>query len=76
MAIFFIIQIDEELYTITSYENDKQMNNFAKWVISTLYSRINNNFNCNFRQEYETCNNHIFSLACEYKNILEIGYTN
>jgi hypothetical protein len=71
MAIFFIIQIDEELYTITSYENDKQMNDFAKWAISTLYSKINNNFNCNFRQEYETCNNHIFSLACEYKTIMD-----
>ena len=30
MAIFFIIQIDEELYTVTNYESDNNAINFTK----------------------------------------------
>lgn len=44
VAIFFIIQIDEELYTRTDYEKDQMSINFTRWIVSNIF--------CNYFQEY------------------------
>ena len=40
VAVFFIIQIDEDLYMQTDYERDNQHLEFSRWFISTLYSKF------------------------------------
>ena len=45
VAIFFIIQIDEELYTRTDYEKDQMSINFTRWIVSNIF--------CNYFQEYK-----------------------
>ena len=64
MAIFFIIQIDEELYTVTNYESDNNAINFTKWIISVIY--------CKYFPEYEKVlnkNQHVGKIHS--KNIQE-----
>jgi len=65
MAIFFIIHIDEELYTRTTYENETDMKNYVKKIISTLYDHFTPTFSPNFTYEYESEHNKIFKLACK-----------
>ena len=40
VAIFFIIQIDEDLYMQTDYERDNQHLLFTRWFISTIFSKL------------------------------------
>ncbi len=65
MAIFFIIHIDEELYTRTTYENETEMKVYVKKVIATLYDYYTPTFTPNFSYEYETEHNKIFRLALQ-----------
>lgn len=65
MAIFFIIHIDEELYTRTAYENETEMKVYVKKVIATLYDYYTPTFNPNFSYEYETEHNKLFRLALQ-----------
>ena len=67
MAIFFIIHIDEELYTRTAYENETEMKVYVKKVIATLYDYYTPTFNPNFSYEYETEHNKVFRLALNKK---------
>ena len=39
IAVFFIIQIDEDLYQISSDEENKNIKFFTKWVISVIYTK-------------------------------------
>lgn len=65
MAIFFIIHIDEELYTRTTYENETDMKLYVKKVISTLYNYYTPTFSPNFTYEYETGHAKLMKLAYE-----------
>ena len=63
MAIFFILKIDEELYTVTQYESDQYAMNFTRWIISAIY--------CKYFPEFED----IFKLECHnwHSNILQVA---
>ena len=39
IAVFFIIQIDEDLYHISSDEENKNIKFFTKWIISVIYTK-------------------------------------
>ncbi|VVU94905.1 hypothetical protein CPAV1605_630 [seawater metagenome] len=39
MAIFFIIQIDEDIYQISDYQIEQQSINFTKWIIACIYCK-------------------------------------
>ena len=39
MAIFFIIQIDEDIYQLSDYKIEQQSINFVRWFISTIYCK-------------------------------------
>ena len=39
MAIFFIIQVDEELYRVTEYARDQECIIFTRWIISCIYCK-------------------------------------
>lgn len=68
VAIFFIIQIDEQLYTINSYENDLQISNFSRWLLAVIYNKINPNFEKDFKMEVNNHYHSVFKLAFELKN--------
>jgi len=57
MAIFFIIQIDEEVYSTTDYKTEKRSIIFTRWIISNIY--------CNTFQEF----NNIYRLEINNKKI-------
>tara|TARA_B100000035_G_C20680856_1_gene413925 strand:- start:71 stop:559 length:489 start_codon:yes stop_codon:yes gene_type:complete len=68
VAVFFIIQIDEQLYSMNSYENDIQISNFSRWLLSVIYNKINPNFERDFKMEYENNYHDIFKLTHQFKN--------
>ena len=68
VAIFFIIQIDEQLYSINSYENDLQISNFSRWLLSVIYNKINPNFEKDFKMEYDNDYHNVLKIVYELKN--------
>ena len=68
MISALVIQIDEQLYSINSYENDIQISNFSRWLLSVIYNKINPNFERDFKMEYNNDDHDIFKLAYQLKN--------
>ena len=56
IAIFFITQLDEDLYKITDYMKDKDTMVFMRWIISTVYYKHFPSDNPIFRMEKSLCN--------------------
>ena len=67
IAVFFIIQIDEELFTITPYERDRQNYIFAKYLMEIIYNNINPTFVELIELKKTNNFKKIFNLALEYK---------
>ena len=67
MAIFFVIQVDEELYRITDYAREQECIIFTRWIISTIYCNNFPNFQNIFRKECENWHNSMLELTKKYK---------
>ena len=68
MAIFFIIHIDEELYTISNYKSEQLSIDFTKWVIANIYCNYFNEFKDIFRNECDNWQNNIKDLSKKFKS--------
>ena len=68
IAIFFIIQIDEELYTVTDYESDKKSINFMRWVISVIYCKHFPEYEKIFKLEMNSWQTRSLRISKKYKN--------
>jgi hypothetical protein len=60
VAICFIIQIDEELYTQSDHEKNLMELNFTKWILSNIY--------CYYFSEY---NNYFINDSRSWKDLLK-----
>lgn len=77
MAIFFVINIDEELYTRTDYEDDSDMKKFVKKILSVIYKKISPVHAPDFTYTYDIQSNHIYRLAFDLdKKINNSKYIN
>lgn len=68
IAIFFIIQIDEELYTVTDYESDKKSINFLRWVLSVIYCKHFPEYERIFKLEMNGWQNRSLKISKKYKH--------
>ena len=68
IAIFFIIQIDEELYTVTDYESDKKSINFLRWVVSVIYCKHFPEYERIFKLEMNGWQNRSLKISKKYKH--------
>ena len=67
VAIFFIVQIDEDLYNYSDYDNDKNNINFTRWLTSVIYCHYFPLFKDIFQLESEKWFSKIFKLSKQYK---------
>ena len=67
IAIFFIIQIDEELYTVTDYESDKKSINFLRWVVSVIYCKHFPEYERIFKLEMNGWQNRSLKISKKYR---------
>ena len=67
VAIFFIVQIDEDLYNYSDYNNEKNTINFTRWIISTIYCSHFPLFKDIFQLECENWFSRIFKLSKKFK---------
>tara|TARA_B110000495_G_C23005015_1_gene593602 strand:+ start:461 stop:1813 length:1353 start_codon:yes stop_codon:yes gene_type:complete len=67
MAIFFIIQIDEELYTVTEYESDNKAITFTRWIISVIYCKHFPEYEKIFKLESDTWHNKFKKISKKIK---------
>ena len=56
IAIFFITQLDEDLYKISDYTKNKETMVFMRWIISSVYYKHFPSDNPIFRMEQSLCN--------------------
>jgi hypothetical protein len=68
VAVFFIIQIDEDLLSLTEYENEKNTIKFSKWIISSIYCKHFNVFTDIFKLEYNSWCSNVFRLSKRFRN--------
>lgn len=68
IAVFFIIQIDEDLYSINSWELEKKTINTIKWIISCVYTNHFPAFNDAFRNEFENWHHDAIRITHSFKN--------
>lgn len=68
MAIFFIIHIDEELYSVSTYKNEKLSINFTKWLISNVYCKYFSEFTDIFRNECDNWQRNFKQITKTYKS--------
>ena len=68
VAIFFIIQIDEELYTRTDYEKDQMSINFTRWIISNIFCSYFEEYRPYFVKEWNEWHRSSIRLSNRYKN--------
>lgn len=67
MAIFFIVQIDEELYRITEYSSNQETIIFTRWVISSLYCKYFPTYEKVFKKECDTWHSSVMNLSNRYR---------
>ena len=67
MAIFFIVQVDEELYRITEYSSNQETIIFTRWIISTIYCKYFPDYERIFKKECETWHNSVINMSNRYK---------
>lgn len=68
VAIFFIIQIDEELYTRTDYEKDQMSINFTRWIVSNIFCHYFDEYRPYFVKEWNEWHRSSIRLSKRYKN--------
>jgi hypothetical protein len=68
VAIFFIVQIDEDLYNYSDYDDQKNSVNFTRWIISVIYCHHFPLFKDIFQLECEKWYSKIFKLSRKYKS--------
>ena len=68
VAIFFIIQIDEELYTRTDYEKDQMTINFTRWIVSNVFCHYFEDYRPYFVKEWNEWHRSSIRLSKRYKN--------
>lgn len=68
VAIFFIIQIDEELYTRTDYEKDQMAINFTRWILSNIFCNYFSEYKQYFVKETNQWHRNSIRLSNRYKN--------
>ena len=68
VAIFFIIQIDEELYDRTDYEKDQMSIDFSRWILSNIYCRYFEEYKPYFVKECTEWQQSSMKLSKRYKN--------
>ena len=68
VAIFFIVQIDEDLYNYSDYDDQKNSVNFTRWLISVIYCHHFPLFKDIFQLECEKWYSKIFKLSKKYKS--------
>ena len=68
VAIFFIIQIDEELYTRTDYEKDQMSINFTRWIVSNVFCHYFDEYRPYFVKEWNEWHRSSIRLSNRYKN--------
>lgn len=68
VAIFFIIQIDEELYTRTDYERDQMTINFTRWILSNVFCHYFEDYRPYFVKEWNEWHRSSIRLSNRYKN--------
>lgn len=68
VAIFFIIQIDEELYTRTDYEKDQMSINFTRWIVSNIFCHYFDDYRPYFVKEWNEWHRSSIRLSNRYKN--------
>ena len=73
VAIFFIVQIDEDLYNYSDYDDEKNSVNFTRWLISVIYCHHFPLFKDIFQLECEKWYSKIFKLSGKYKNRNKVG---
>ena len=67
VAIFFIIQIDEDLLSITPYENEKNTIHFIRWITGVIYCKHFPLFKDIFKLEYDSWCNNAFNVSKKFK---------
>jgi hypothetical protein len=67
MAIFFIIQVDEELYRVTEYARDQECIIFTRWIISCIYCKYFPLYEKIYRKECENWQDNAINLSVKYK---------
>ena len=67
VAVFFIIQIDEDLLSLTEYENEKNTIKFSKWIMASMYCTHFPVFTDIFKLEYNSWCSNVFRLSKRYK---------
>jgi hypothetical protein len=73
VAIFFIVQIDEDLYNYSDYDDEKNSVNFTRWIISVIYCHHFPLFKDIFQLECEKWYSKIFKLSRKYKSRNKVG---
>ena len=68
VAIFFIVQIDEDLYNYSAYDNEKNNINFTRWLTSIIYCHYFPLFKDIFQLESEKWFSKIFKLSTKYRD--------
>lgn len=63
VALYFIINLDEELFTFSSHEIENYTRGYISWVIGTIYTQNFDVWKSQFRMEYETWFNTIFKYV-------------
>ena len=68
VAIFFIIQIDEELYSRTDYESDQMSINFTRWILSNVFCHYFDDYRPYFVKEWNEWHRSSIRLSKRFKN--------
>jgi hypothetical protein len=73
VAIFFIIQIDEDLLSITSYENEKNTINFIRWITGVVYCNHFPLFKDIFKLEYDSWCSNAFNVSKKFRRTNKVS---
>ena len=68
LALFFIIKLDEELFSLSSFESEKLILDFYKWTIGNIWSNTFHVWNEIFVLGYDSWFNTIFEIVYRTKN--------
>ena len=75
IAVFFIIQIDEDLYSLNSWELERKTIETIKWTIGCIYCQHFPSFKDSFRNEFENWHHTILRMSSKFKrNKVEPGF--
>ena len=67
IAVFFIIQIDEDLYSINSWELEKRTIETIKWTVGCIYCHHFPSFKDSFRNEFENWHHTVLRMSNKFK---------